>query len=64
MDTAIPVEVQRTKLTQETNVWPKPMVEIVGKSTFWHFKRLYSLYGFNDQGCGLGIAPQFAVIGR
>lgn len=37
-----------TRLTEETNVIPKPMVDIGGKPILWHIMKLYSFYGFND----------------
>jgi glucose-1-phosphate cytidylyltransferase len=37
-----------TRLSEETNVVPKPMVEIGGRPIIWHIMKLYSHYGFND----------------
>lgn len=37
-----------TRLSEETVVRPKPMVEICGKPILWHIMKLYSHYGFND----------------
>ncbi len=37
-----------TRLSEETDVRPKPMVEIGGKPILWHIMKLYSKYGFND----------------
>jgi glucose-1-phosphate cytidylyltransferase len=37
-----------TRLAEETDVKPKPMVEIGGKPILWHIMKLYSHYGFND----------------
>lgn len=37
-----------TRLTEETTVKPKPMVEIGGKPIIWHIMKIYSYYGFND----------------
>ncbi|MGF7078349.1 glucose-1-phosphate cytidylyltransferase [Mucilaginibacter sp. UYCu711] len=37
-----------TRLTEETTVRPKPMVEIGGKPIIWHIMKIYSYYGFND----------------
>jgi len=37
-----------TRLSEETDVKPKPMVEIGGKPILWHIMKLYSHYGFND----------------
>ncbi len=37
-----------TRLSEETVVRPKPMVEIGGKPILWHIMKIYSHYGFND----------------
>jgi glucose-1-phosphate cytidylyltransferase len=37
-----------TRLSEETLVRPKPMVEIGGKPILWHIMKLYSAYGFYD----------------
>lgn len=37
-----------TRLSEETDVRPKPMVEIGGKPILWHIMKIYSSYGFND----------------
>ena len=37
-----------TRLSEETDVRPKPMVEIGEKPILWHIMKLYSTYGFND----------------
>jgi glucose-1-phosphate cytidylyltransferase len=37
-----------TRLSEETVVKPKPMVEIGGKPILWHIMKLYSAYGYND----------------
>lgn len=37
-----------TRLSEETVVRPKPMVEIGGKPILWHIMKQYSRYGFND----------------
>ena len=37
-----------TRLSEETDVRPKPMVEIGGKPILWHIMKTYSEYGFND----------------
>lgn len=43
-----------TRLAEETQIRPKPMVEIGGKPILWHIMRLYSHYGFNDFVIALG----------
>ena len=37
-----------TRLSEETEVRPKPMVEIGGRPILWHIMKLYSRYGHND----------------
>lgn len=37
-----------TRLSEETVVKPKPMVEIGGKPILWHIMKTYSYYGVND----------------
>lgn len=37
-----------TRLSEETRLLPKPMVEIGGKPILWHIMKIYSYYGFND----------------
>lgn len=37
-----------TRLSEETILKPKPMVEIGGKPILWHIMKIYSEYGFND----------------
>lgn len=37
-----------TRISEETGLKPKPMVEIGGKPILWHIMKLYSSYGFND----------------
>ena len=37
-----------TRLSEETNLIPKPMVEINGKPILWHIMKIYSAYGYND----------------
>jgi len=37
-----------TRLSEETEIIPKPMVEIGGRPIIWHIMKIYSHYGFND----------------
>jgi glucose-1-phosphate cytidylyltransferase len=37
-----------TRLTEQTDVKPKPMVEIGGKPILWHLMKVYSAHGVND----------------
>jgi glucose-1-phosphate cytidylyltransferase len=37
-----------TRLAEETELRPKPMIEIGGKPILWHIMKIYGHYGFND----------------
>lgn len=37
-----------TRISEETSVRPKPMVEIGGKPILWHIMKIYSSYGLHD----------------
>jgi glucose-1-phosphate cytidylyltransferase len=37
-----------TRLSEETNLIPKPMVEIGGRPILWHIMKIYSYWGFNE----------------
>ncbi len=37
-----------SRLTEETSLKPKPMVEIGGRPMLWHIMKLYSHHGIND----------------
>jgi glucose-1-phosphate cytidylyltransferase len=37
-----------TRLSEETDLKPKPMVEIGGKPILWHIMKMYSNHGIND----------------
>jgi glucose-1-phosphate cytidylyltransferase len=37
-----------TRLSEETHLKPKPMVEIGGKPILWHIMKIYAACGFND----------------
>jgi glucose-1-phosphate cytidylyltransferase len=37
-----------TRLSEETTVRPKPMVEIGGKPILWHIMKIFSSYGVNE----------------
>lgn len=43
-----------TRLSEETIVKPKPMVEIGDKPILWHIMNIYSAYGFNEFVLALG----------
>ena len=37
-----------TRISEETHMKPKPMVEIGGKPILWHILKIYSAHGVND----------------
>src|SRR4030065_2509519 len=37
-----------TRISEETILKPKPMIEIGGMPILWHIMKIYSAYGFND----------------
>lgn len=37
-----------TRLSEETDIKPKPMVDIGGKPILWHIMKMYASYGFNE----------------
>lgn len=39
---------QGSRLSEETQLKPKPMVEIGGKPILWHIMKIYSSFGIND----------------
>ena len=43
-----------TRLTEETIIKPKPMVEIGGKPMLWHIMNIYAAYGFREFVISLG----------
>jgi glucose-1-phosphate cytidylyltransferase len=43
-----------TRLSEETTVKPKPMVEIGGKPMIWHIMNIYAAYGFKEFVVALG----------
>jgi len=43
-----------TRLSEETQLKPKPMVEIGGKPILWHIMKIYQGYNFNDFTLALG----------
>ena len=48
-----------TRLMEETESRPKPMVEIGGKPILWHIMKIYEKYGFNDFVICLGYKATF-----
>jgi glucose-1-phosphate cytidylyltransferase len=37
-----------TRISEESHLKPKPMIEIGGKPIIWHIMKIYSTYGIND----------------
>ena len=37
-----------SRLSEETDLRPKPMVEIGGRPILWHIMKIYSRHGLND----------------
>ncbi|WP_102346534.1 glucose-1-phosphate cytidylyltransferase [Bacillus sp. Marseille-P3661] len=37
-----------TRISEESHLKPKPMIEIGGKPILWHIMKIYSHYGFNE----------------
>ena len=37
-----------TRISEESHLRPKPMIEIGGKPILWHIMKIYSHYGIND----------------
>ena len=37
-----------TRISEESTIRPKPMIEVGGKPIIWHIMKIYSYYGIND----------------
>ena len=37
-----------TRISEESHLRPKPMIDIGGKPILWHIMKEYSYYGYND----------------
>ena len=37
-----------TRLSEETNLLPKPMIEINGRPILWHIMQSYSAFGYSE----------------
>lgn len=48
-----------TRLAEETEVRPKPMVEIGGRPILWHIMKIYEHYGFKDFIIALGYKGEY-----
>src|SRR6266403_1234820 len=47
-----------TRLSEETEIKPKPMVEIGGRPILWHILKHYAHYGFNEFFLALGYKSE------
>lgn len=48
-----------TRISEETETRPKPMVEIGGRPILWHIMKIYAHYGFNDFVLALGYKADY-----
>jgi glucose-1-phosphate cytidylyltransferase len=48
-----------TRLAEETEIRPKPMVEIGGKPILWHIMKIYDHYGFKEFVIALGYKGEY-----
>ena len=48
-----------TRLAEETEIRPKPMVEIGGRPILWHIMKIYAHFGFNDFLIALGYKGEY-----
>ncbi|RLA18149.1 MAG: glucose-1-phosphate cytidylyltransferase [Gammaproteobacteria bacterium] len=48
-----------TRLSEETDVRPKPMVEIGGKPILWHIMKHYAHYGYSEFAIALGYKGDY-----
>ena len=48
-----------TRLAEETEVKPKPMVNIGGKPILWHIMKIYAHYGYKDFVVALGYKGEY-----
>lgn len=48
-----------TRLSEETTLRPKPMVEIGGKPILWHIMNIYAAHGFEEFVVALGYKAEF-----
>jgi glucose-1-phosphate cytidylyltransferase len=48
-----------SRLAEETEIRPKPMVEIGGKPILWHIMKIYSYYGYKDFVIALGYKGEY-----
>ncbi len=48
-----------TRISEETDIRPKPMIQIGGKPILWHIMKNYSNYGINEFVILLGYKGYF-----
>src|SRR3990167_3825454 len=48
-----------SRLSEETTLKPKPMVEIGGRPILWHIMKIYSHFGFNEFILALGYLGEY-----
>ena len=48
-----------TRLAEETEVRPKPMVEIGGRPILWHIMKHYAFHGYREFSIALGYKGEF-----
>lgn len=48
-----------SRLAEETDIRPKPMVEIGGMPILWHIMMIYSTYGYRDFAIALGYKGEY-----
>ena len=48
-----------TRLVEETEIKPKPMVEVGGQPILWHIMKHYAHYGFKEFAIALGYRGEF-----
>ncbi len=59
MKTVILAGGRGTRLSEETEVRPKPMVEVGGRPIIWHIMKIYAAYGFKEFIAALGYKGEF-----
>jgi len=59
MDVVILCGGKGTRLSEETTIKPKPMVEIGGKPILWHIMKYYSCFGYNNFILALGYKSSY-----
>ena len=51
-----------TRISEESHLKPKPMIEIGGMPMLWHIMKIYSHYGFNDFVVCLGYKQYIVTV--